>query len=116
MDLEACEEAVRSWASGKPKVNRLWFYGSRVKGRHSSNSDLDIAIEIASDFSPHIHDPSSFGRATFINEKTNWVAGLQALIPCEVDIKLYEPTNDCRVRKGVEDASILVYEKLEPGR
>jgi predicted nucleotidyltransferase len=44
--LETLMELVRKWASMRPEIARLWFFGSRAKGTHGPDSDLDIAIEL----------------------------------------------------------------------
>lgn len=38
--------ALVVWAQKQCGLRRLWVYGSRVRGVHRPNSDLDIAFEI----------------------------------------------------------------------
>ena len=35
-----------AWASSKKFVKRMWLFGSRARGDHHENSDLDVAIDI----------------------------------------------------------------------
>ena len=44
--LEALCSTLADWATQQPLLRRLWVYGSRVKGTHRPDSDLDIAFEI----------------------------------------------------------------------
>ncbi len=37
---------LHAWARARPAIRRLWIYGSRARGTHRDDSDLDIAFEI----------------------------------------------------------------------
>lgn len=45
-DLVRLVPALRQWASAQSQVGRLWLYGSRVKGTHRPDSDLDVAVSV----------------------------------------------------------------------
>ena len=47
---------VADWADGCPGVERVFLFGSRVRGDHRPDSDLDLAIE------PSTHPSSMFVR------------------------------------------------------
>lgn len=51
-------QTLYNWAESKPFVKRLWVFGSRTRGDHKPDSDLDVAIEInairPSDSSPYV--------------------------------------------------------------
>jgi uncharacterized protein len=37
---------VAKWAASKHRIRRVWLYGSRVKGTHRTDSDLDVCVQI----------------------------------------------------------------------
>ena len=45
MDIEDMEAAVARWASTQPLIRKAYLFGSRVRGTHRSDSDLDVAVE-----------------------------------------------------------------------
>jgi predicted nucleotidyltransferase len=36
----------RRWAEAAPEISHLWLYGSRARGTHDVDSDIDIAVGI----------------------------------------------------------------------
>ncbi len=92
---------VRKWAANIKYIERIWFYGSRIKNEAGPNSDLDIAVELC----------QGYGLGDFMFEKRNWIEELAPNIPYKLDIKFYEEKEECICKKGVESASVLVYEK-----
>lgn len=46
MDLEAIEAALLEWARQDPILAKIHLLGSRVKGDHRPDSDIDIAVEL----------------------------------------------------------------------
>jgi predicted nucleotidyltransferase len=43
-DLTAWSAKLASWAGEKPQIAELWLFGSRVRGTHREDSDLDVAV------------------------------------------------------------------------
>jgi predicted nucleotidyltransferase len=43
---ESIISTFRKWAIPKPYILRCWIFGSRARGDHRPDSDLDVAIEI----------------------------------------------------------------------
>jgi predicted nucleotidyltransferase len=76
-------EIIRSWAERKAIVKRVWLYGSRVRGNHNPDSDLDVAIE--HDTAPG--DSNAF--TTAICERKKWIDELQPTTIHELDIYSY---------------------------
>jgi len=37
---------IAKWAAATRNVRRVWLYGSRVRGTHQPDSDLDVCVEI----------------------------------------------------------------------
>jgi predicted nucleotidyltransferase len=82
----------------------MWIYGSRAKGNHKLTSDLDIAIDIeavGSDESPMI---------SYINMAAHWRSELKPIVPFEVDLEWWDPSNIV-VSRGVDSSGVLVYER-----
>ena len=87
----------------------MFVFGSRARGDHRPDSDIDIAVEL---------DPTEFrgadesgGLATWMFETGGWTDELQNLLPFKVQIERYHADQTPTVAGGVARASILVYEK-----
>ena len=39
--------AISEWASGIAQINEVWLYGSRARGDHRPDSDVDLAVVVA---------------------------------------------------------------------
>jgi len=39
-------DSIARWAAENPEVRRVWVFGSRAKGTHGPNSEIDIAVEL----------------------------------------------------------------------
>ena len=74
---------VADWADGCPGVGRVFLFGSRVRGDHRPDSDLDIAIE------PGTHPTSMFVRAVIQSKETDFAA-LMKRCPVPVHITVNE--------------------------
>lgn len=105
MDLSQIGAAVAKWARSKPIVMRVYLFGSRVRGDHRPDSDLDIAVELVPDLD------ESGGLATWMHEKKEWIEELKALIPLKLQLERYHPVQTPTVVKGIERSSQLIYEK-----
>ena len=46
MNIETMATAVAKWAGTEPLIRKAYLFGSRVRGDHRSDSDLDVAVEI----------------------------------------------------------------------
>lgn len=104
-DLDTAQRVLRSWAESRSFVRRLWIYGSRAKGTHSSTSDLDVAI----DFDP-LHDENC--ETTWVCEGQEWQDELQALLPWRLQLEWYDPGGSTpRIASGIADGGILIYER-----
>lgn len=103
--LERDIEAIRSWAAGKPIIIRVWIFGSRVRGTHCPDSDLDVAVE--HDVLPG--DENAFTTGFF--ERRNWEADLQTRTRLKIHLEPYIPGVHKRVGKGIKRSSRLIYER-----
>ncbi|MBI4179448.1 nucleotidyltransferase domain-containing protein [bacterium] len=105
-DLEVARTVLSSWAAARSFVNRLWIYGSRAKGTHSSASDLDVAIDFDA------FDNEDRG-TTWVCEGQRWQDELQASLPWRLQLEWYDPDGSTpRIASGISDGGILVYERV----
>jgi predicted nucleotidyltransferase len=109
MDVSQVASVVFAWARGKPLVKRAYLFGSRVRGDHRAESDIDIALELDTAVFRGVDD--SDGLATWIFETNGWKAELEKLIPLKVQLERYHPDQTPTVKKGLTQSSQLVYEK-----
>jgi len=109
VELPEVAKVVSVWARGKPLVKRVYLFGSRVRGDHRPESDIDIAVEL---------DPLAFrgsdesgGHATWMFEAPAWREELEHLIPLKLQLERYHPEQTPTIGKGLLESSQLVYEK-----
>ncbi|MFZ5523842.1 MAG: nucleotidyltransferase family protein [Pseudomonadota bacterium] len=109
MEVSQVASVVSMWAREKPLVKRAYLFGSRVRGDHRTESDIDIALEL---------DPNQFrgvdesgGLATWMFETKVWKEELEKIIPLKVQLERYHPVQTPTVGKGLAQSSQLVYEK-----
>ncbi len=110
MELSKIAKLVSAWARAKPLVKRAYLFGSRVRGDHRLESDIDIAVELDPDVFKGVDE--SGGLATWMFEAKAWREELQRLIPLKIQLERYHPDQTPTVGKGIEKSSQLVYEKM----
>ena len=103
-DLLHIAPELRFWAQRTICVRRLWIFGSRVRGEHQPESDLDIAIEI----DPTEADVTAV--LAYLSNFEHWRSELQQSVPYEVDLEIYDPAHVI-VKQGVDSHGFLVYER-----
>lgn len=95
---------LREWAAKQDHVRRLWVFGSRLKGVHRVDSDLDVALEIDAVG----HDESA--RVTWVAHRQEWEATLTTLTGYKVDINEFDATNlTSNVVSYIRCCSALIY-------
>ena len=106
MDTQLFEatQRLREWCHAKPFVRRLWLFGSRLRGTHRDDSDLDVALEI--DPLPKDEDVLT----SWISESSAWETELRAIVPYQVDLQLYDLDDARSVVVGyVKCCGMLLY-------
>jgi predicted nucleotidyltransferase len=106
-ELESDARAIREWAAATPVVRRAWLFGSRVRGSHRPDSDLDVAIE---------HDRLSGDAstlATWIGEAGSWRAELAPQLQHRLDLWSYDPVRTPKIDNALRAGAILIYERAE---
>jgi len=97
-DLRQDAETLRAWAERTPEVNRVWLFGSRIRGTQDPKSDLDVAVE-------HSGGGDSGSR------QEAWRLELRTLMRLPLDLWTYDPRLDTRLHEALADASLLVYQR-----
>jgi len=110
MDLETVKRALRRWAAKNGAIQRVYLYGSRVKGDFNKSSDLDVAIALQPE-QGHIN-----GYAFWVLHGTELEQELQSLLTdYKVHLEYYdknkvEMVKDI-VKAGIEENGIVVYSR-----
>jgi predicted nucleotidyltransferase len=90
------QEKIVAWGKRHPKIRQVWLYGSRARGDHRPDSDIDLAIVM------------SFAEWWDWHEEYNSSPDLQLSV--EVDLEWYEKDAGLEiVGPGVENDGVLLY-------
>lgn len=104
--LEADRVAIVEWAERHSEIKRVYLYGSRARGDHRVDSDIDLAIEV----SAQLGDSDSF--TTWMYWKQDYDASPDLHLSVEVQLEWYEKDAGLeRVGKGVEKDGVLLFER-----
>lgn len=102
--IEELEAIVRNWAASHPRVSAAYLFGSRVKGTHRDNSDLDVAVEL---LNPKGRHGNFCDWAELADELRQ---SLGTLLPVMLDLTQYESAQETSVvHRGLSESSMLVY-------
>jgi predicted nucleotidyltransferase len=101
------KDQVARWASSKPEIAQVYFYGSRVLGTAREDSDLDVAIVLAVDEA----DEDCFTEVMSLwSDRKAWEAELSCLVGVAVDL---ECGNRCAspdiVAPAIESHGMRIY-------
>ncbi len=105
MDIETVKNIIAKWADSEPLVTKAYIFGSRARGDHGEDSDLDVAIEI------EMRRGDENKLAIWIFEKQGLEDRLSRLIPFSLQLEHLNGNETPTVLSGVERGSILVYER-----
>ena len=93
-------EIIRKWASDTRRIQRVWIFGSRARGDHNPDSDLDVLVEA--------------GPGDFIFDNKKWNNDLQhRLKPVKPHLVEYQEEN-LELAEQIRDEKILIYSKDNP--
>jgi len=99
-------DAIARWAATNPYIRRVWVYGSRAKGTHRPDSDIDIAVELEP-----VAD-SEEALTVWMAHAGAWRWQLQSGISPKVDLEWFDPDGTTRVvEAGLDEAKVLIYER-----
>jgi predicted nucleotidyltransferase len=97
-------ERVAGWAAGKERIREVHFFGSRAKGEHHDESDVDLAYLLTGD------EPGE-RLAYSICECGGWQAELAALLGVRMDLQFTDNVDDLAVWTWVREHGELIYRK-----
>lgn len=103
LDLREASERLKAWAARTPEVEYLAVFGSRVRGDHRPDSDLDIAVQVVGEGGEI---------ATFMFGHARWKAEIETLIgfaPVHLT-----PRRDVATRLTPENCVVLFERPPEP--
>lgn len=103
------KDTLIRWARRKHFVKRLYIFGSRARGNHRPNSDLDIAIELDTEALRSVDE--SGGLTVWMDENRKRKQELESVLHYTIQLELYEGQNTPTIQKGVLESSVMVYEK-----
>lgn len=112
MKISSLIEVVAGWAADEPLVDRVYLFGSRVRGDTRPDSAIAIAIELDLEELTGRGDPR--GVDTWTSETPNWIEELQALIPIKVDLQHYLGDETPVIKEALRRSHVLAYDK--PGK
>jgi predicted nucleotidyltransferase len=105
-DISHDVSVICSWAKRTEIVERVWLFGSRVRGSNDPDSDLDVAIEHG------VAKGDSNAFTTALSERDKWIEELQSQTKLELDIWSYRHEETPTVEKGIRKGALLIYDKV----
>ncbi len=110
MEIAKIVRVLAEWARTKQLILRVYVFGSRARGTQRDNGDLDLAVELDPRSFPGADDSGGF--ATWMFETKGWKEELESLIPLKIQLEYYHGDETPTVHAGVQESSILAYEKV----
>ncbi len=102
MDItDGDKEAIIGWARSFPEIAQVWLYGSRARGDHHPNSDIDLAIVTVG---------QTLSERQVCWMSAEWKNGLN--LTHKVDLEWHDPDAETtNVGPGVDRDGILLYKR-----
>ena len=105
MDIDQMSIAVAKWAATEPLVRKAYLFGSRVRGTHSPDSDLGVAIELQALACGKTPSETWTSEAKWLRES------IAPILPVHIDLEWYGgPEQTPTVHAGLSCSSRVVYE------
>lgn len=105
MGFDDMAAAVAKWAGTQPLVHKAYLFGSRVRGTHRPDSDLDVAVEVFA----LPGDSSPF--TTWTGEAQRLKASIASVVPVVIDLDWYgDEVETPRIHAALEQSSVMVYD------
>ena len=105
MTIEEIACQVRQWAGDQPLVRRVYLFGSRARGDHRSDSDVDLAVVCRMDWKILGQcggDHASYRMFFWSDYHAPWQAQLAARFSIPVDLQVLDRDARQIVRPSVK--------------
>jgi predicted nucleotidyltransferase len=79
--LRTWSSNIAHWAQSKREISEVWVFGSRVRGDHRSDSDLDVAVVMLGE-----DEGSRLGNWIALAEE--WEEELQKMVSVPIDLDI----------------------------
>jgi predicted nucleotidyltransferase len=103
--LEEDRLKIAQWAERHPEIKRVYLYGSRARGDHHPDSDIDLAIEVIAD------------QEDSLGSWMQWIQGCRnspdLVLSAQPHLERYEKGAELKiVGPAVEVDGVLLFERL----
>lgn len=95
------------WAASTPKIQRMWLFGSRARGEHRTDSDIDLAVEITG-WDSDDADIRGEALADWIFNADDWRHQLRGITPLTIDLQPIS-IEDERVWPAVQREGVMIF-------
>ncbi|MFJ3109969.1 nucleotidyltransferase family protein [Pseudomonas putida] len=103
--LKVMANAVANWAKSEQLIRKAYLFGSRVRGTNSPDSDLDVAVEIAT------LEGDSCAFTTWTAQAQRLKASIAGIVPVIIDLDWYGRSEETPcIHQALNQSSILVYD------
>jgi predicted nucleotidyltransferase len=104
---EAQAAAIRAWAERTPCITEVRIFGSRWKGNHGTESDLDLAVKVSDSEGEERGD-------RFWDHSEGWNADLSAQLGIEVRTICYDPVVQPVAFKYCQESNTVLWLRTDP--
>lgn len=101
LSFDGLQKCVDSVVQGEEAIKRIWLFGSRARGDHTAQSDIDLCVEI---------DRSS-GYTFGIFDQCRLYRALKNALDRSVDFVIYEPNSQTALFEAIRKDRRLLYER-----
>ena len=100
--IDEIRAVVSAWASDRPLIERVILFGSRARGDHQPNSDIDLAIAVSA------QEGSTTGGTYFVYRR-EWKRELEEALEWEISLIHDDPNGDPEVQANLCNEGISLY-------
>jgi predicted nucleotidyltransferase len=103
---DAILRSLQAWARARSEIVRVILFGSRVRGDHRADSDLDVAVELEAagwDEEPFV---------TWTASAPRWRQELESLLPWPLDLQWHDLAGETPIiTAGIQRSHFVAYER-----
>lgn len=103
-DIGTIKKIIKEWAENHPRITKVHVFGSYVKKNKPVIEDIDIAIEIS-------YNENDTPHGYWCGEASEMKEQLSKLLNYKVDLEWSDGERTKIIKKGLEEGSVLIYEK-----